>query len=172
MLIENIRNCIRTSEDKLHFDCRIGDDILEEFVKLKLISNDRSLINALSTSIILLWPFAPIVVEFFIEFVLFVVMDVVFKTLCVVKSIIEVTLVVKWVEGVEAELEIDSLVEEIISLELNGVVSEASTKLLDGLFIELDDWISSVKIKSFKIIAAEEVVSKLVKVCGAVKVVG
>lgn len=117
MLNENIRNCIKISEDKLHLDCRIVDDILEEFVKLKLISNDRPLINALSTSITLLWPFAPIVVEFFIEFVLFVVMDVAFKTLCVVKSIIEATLVAKLVDGIDAEIEIDSLVEEIISLE-------------------------------------------------------
>lgn len=117
MLNENIRNCIKRSEDKLHLDCRIVDDILEEFVKLKLISNDRPLINALSTSITLLWPFAPIVVEFFIEFVLFVVMDVAFKTLCVVKSIIEATLVAKLVDGIDAEIEIDSLVEEIISLE-------------------------------------------------------
>ena len=117
MLIENIRNCIKISDDTLHLDCRILDDILEEFVKLKLISNDTPLINASSTSIILLWPFAPIVVEFFTEFVLFVVMDVAFKALCVVSSIIEVTLVAKLVERVDAELEIDSLVEETISLE-------------------------------------------------------
>ena len=125
MKIEDTKNCIKISEDKVQLDWILTKDIADEFVELKLISTDKSFITELFKTKL----FSSLFVEFF-EFVEFVKKNfnkfvVVVEFGVLTKKLVSAT---KLFDEVDAKLEMDSVVNsemevyveldvEIISLE-------------------------------------------------------